>query len=752
MRGRIEDFGGARWVDGPWLHANVVAPLASLRSAVFLLRGKSTLFAALVALTAGCARADDLSPLASFPDAGDAGDEEAQPDAAEDAPPDVVEEEDPTLGRPCGEDDPCDDGVPCTVDLCDPEIGRCRNTPDDASCADGRTCNGKEICDPALGCRLGPPLTCSDDDTCTLDRCDELDGCQHLPRDADGDGSPDVHCVEEGGDCNDTDPAISPSATEICGNGIDDDCDGTIDEEECSLPSHDTCSDPLVLDGPGTYKLGTAGAKLDVGATCVPATSTGMRDVVAAVKIPDGPPLRLDAIATVSSGSVSVQLSTQCGEPSTEVACATSYPVSGALLAHARAHSLPPGTYPIVLYTPSDAIVTLKVELSPADAAPTNETCGTAIELVPGEPTLVPLVGSAPDLPSTCGGASSDLVYRVDLEEQKDVRAVATLDGDGTVTVSIRRDPCAELADEVSCGRGSPGAAFARRLGPGPVFIAVKTGLAADASLLVTLEPPTDPPPDETCDGAPPLEVGKDVVLDLTDHQDDVADCAPGYVDAAYTLTLGETSDVLLLLDPSNTDVGALSLYRPGCEKADLVACRSPASGLLRVVQHGLPAGDYRAVVELADAAPSRLYAAVRPAVAPVWVPFADTCEEAFVLPPAGGTFQGNTANAYAQYSAGCDQGGLGPFGAPEQMLRLDLPAKKRVLLDLTSSGYPTLIDVRKGPSCPGPEVLHGCTIGNGYQQSFLDLTLDPGTYFLQMDGYDGHSGEWTLDVFVLDP
>jgi hypothetical protein len=131
---------------------------------------------------------------------------------------------------------------------------------------------------------------------------------------------------------------------------------------------------------------------------------------------------------------------------------------------------------------------------------------------------------------------------------------------------------------------------------------------------------------------------------------------------------------------------------------------------------------------------------------------FADTCEDAVSIPAEGGLLRGNTSNVGADFGAGCDQAGGPPTGGPDQMLRLELPAKKRVVFDMRGSAYRTLLDVRRGPSCPGTEMVGACTVGYYDQRSFLDLVLEPGTYWVQVDGFYGESGAWTLDVFTADP
>jgi hypothetical protein len=751
---------------------------------------------------------------------------------------------DPTLRGPCVTVADCDDQVPCTVDSCDPTLKRCRSVPNDVACANGVVCDGTERCDAFLGCQPGIPPSCSDDDVCTIDSCDDAQGgCLHAPRDADGDGDPDGHCTG-GNDCDDQDFRVSSLSPEICANQIDDNCDGQIDEVGCVAPAHDTCLDPQVLEIGAPTLLSLAGAKLDLGASCGPNQVDANHDVVAAYVVPPGPNVTVDVTVTFPSGAGAVALFGTCGDAASERACGKSFGVSQlGQIAHVRAYDVAPGTYPIAVYTDFAPTAQVRVDLRTDLVKPTNETCGTAEPLPLGQSVVANLVGAQVNHPSTCGTGAGDLVYRVDLPEKADLRVFAApVDGKGQAIVSIRSAACAfgdgsgakgasgaagasgsagssgatgtagqagsagaagatganggaageagaaggeagaagaaggeagagggagaagaagagggagstPASQELGCRAGDTASAFARGVGPGPVFVVVSSSYPTDSSLLASTEPATDPPADEICATAPKAPVNQAIDIDLVDHTDDVDTCLAGAPEAAYAFSLSEASDVLLLERLPSGIYGAVSIATAACGATDVLACRSGNSNFPpRAALYNAPPGDYRALVETTSESTARLSVLARPAVAPVFVPFADSCEDAFPIPATGGLFLGNTQNANAQYSAGCDQAGSGPFGAKEQMLRLELTSTKRVLLDSYGSSYATLLDIRKGPSCPGVEVPNGCTVSYDSSRSFLDVTLDPGTYYLQIDGFNLASGEWRLDVRVVDP
>jgi hypothetical protein len=574
----------------------------------------------------------------------------------------------------------------------------------------------------------------------------------------DQDGDPDAHCG--GGDCDDHDPTVSSLTPEICGNARDDDCDGQIDESQCVTPKYDTCLDPLELDQPGSYAMNSAAAALDYAASCTQGNPAILRDLVVAVKLPAT--VKKDVQLTVRSATsdVSLALLGQCGDAGSEIACSAGFlHPEGGFVAKLRGRSLGGEASPVALpgyiFSQQGAALALRYELLEASIKPPHETCGTAATLTPAVPTIASLVDAASDLAIGCGAKTGDLVYSFDLATTSDVHLYATsLDGDGLPVLSLRKAACASPGDEITCNSTANAHIFRHSLAAGSYYVAVAATAPTDVQLTLVLAPPTLPPPDEDCTTAPLLPHNTTIDVSLGNHQDDIeTGCVPGATDAAYTLELQQASDVLLLARRSKGDTAGVLLSQASCAgPADQLTCGIGQLSPLRGQERNVPAGSYRAVVESVLAQPVQLTALVRPAVPPTLVLFADNCSNPVKVPAGGGFFQGTTANAQADYDAGCDLGGQPAGGAPEQMLQLDLTSPKRVVLDMQGSAYSTLLDVRLGPACPGSEVSKACAAGYYPERSFLDLQLAAGTYFIQIDGYAGQFGPWFLDVFVVDP
>lgn len=129
----------------------------------------------------------------------------------------------------------CNDGLPCTSDVCSPDR-KCQHSPisgcciANSQCEDGKVCTS-DVCDttnrcvntPISGCCIAN-TQCQDGNSCTMDFCDvQSHMCVHQ----------DTCGTCGNGLCDATETcATCPKDCqlgEIC-NGVDDDCDGMVDE------------------------------------------------------------------------------------------------------------------------------------------------------------------------------------------------------------------------------------------------------------------------------------------------------------------------------------------------------------------------------------------------------------------------------------------------------------------------------------------------------------------------------------------
>lgn len=165
---------------------------------------------------------------------------------------------DPLLGDPLtgclGGTSPCDDGGPCTVDVCNEGTDVCSHTPNNALCQDGKFCTGSEWCDSMGQCQT-TPISCLDGKTCTNDFCDvNLDYCVHVPVNASCDNGTFCDGQEL---CSPNNPFSDPVTG--CMNGTAVNCSDaivcTVDScnenlELCDhVPNNTACDDGLFCNG-----------------------------------------------------------------------------------------------------------------------------------------------------------------------------------------------------------------------------------------------------------------------------------------------------------------------------------------------------------------------------------------------------------------------------------------------------------------------------------------------------------------------
>jgi hypothetical protein len=122
-----------------------------------------------------------------------------------------------------------------------------------AACHDEFECT-EDVCDDVIGCRFVPrSARCGPSTACADYECRVDVGCVEVTADRDGDGFCDGACPDTAtgsigdcmdGDCRDDLATANPLQVEVCGNAVDDNCDGVADPRV-----GDRVGVELVLDG-----------------------------------------------------------------------------------------------------------------------------------------------------------------------------------------------------------------------------------------------------------------------------------------------------------------------------------------------------------------------------------------------------------------------------------------------------------------------------------------------------------------------
>jgi len=154
-----------------------------------------------------------------------------------------------------------------SAEVCDGQDNDCDGTVDNGNPSGGAACITTQpgVCSAGTETCTNGALSCQPNGQPTTELCDELDNdCDGQTdegvtatfyQDADGDGfgssaSTTQACnapagyVSNSTDCNDATVAVHPGAAEICGNSIDEDCDGA----DLVCPPVDACIPTTVLD------------------------------------------------------------------------------------------------------------------------------------------------------------------------------------------------------------------------------------------------------------------------------------------------------------------------------------------------------------------------------------------------------------------------------------------------------------------------------------------------------------------------
>ena len=437
-----------------------------------------------------------------------------------------------------------------------------------------------------------------------------------------------------------------------------------------------------------------------------------------------------------------------CGQPQTEIACNDDAPST---TRSEISTTLDPGIYFLVVdgYGDESGEYDLIVEVS--DLQSLASICGDAPPLPVGRPVS----GSTQGLPnyfhaSCAGGArSADRVYVLDVAARSRLRVSQQSDHDGSLYV---RTSCEDPTSEIACNDDyvdNRHALVTAVVDPGRYYV-YSDGFSSDQAGNFTLNAELTPAQGggataDACGATGSLALGQQIEVDTFVALDDYAGSCGGQgaPDVVYELNVRNRSRLRAAITESQFE-GAVYIQRTCGDASTEVACEAVPMGGEATLDTVLAPGRYFLVM---DGQRPETFGAVKIQVAlDDLAALQRTCRRAPILRP-GRILNGDTSGESDDFRASCAGGAM----SNDTVYRLRLRRRQIVRINL-SSDYDGAVHLRR--DCADVSTELACNDDQpDNRHSFIETTLDAGTYYVIVDGFrTGNAGPYTLDVQTSDP
>jgi hypothetical protein len=460
-----------------------------------------------------------------------------------------------------------------------------------------------------------------------------------------------------------------------------------------------------------------------------------------------------------SEETATIALRADCDELRSEFECSHGFP------GQVRIRALPAGRYFAIASSELSSQLVLEARFADATVAPTNVSCEAPLDVSAGGRFAGDFVDVGDDEEVECGfPAASDLVYSFTTQEARDVELSAISTTGERMNFAVRT-ACDDRVSTVRCLSASPARARLHQLPAGTYYVVLESSPSreVDFALDVAFLDPTPPPLGDSCSNPIDLQLGEPTTGTLANAQDLVSvqecgcrddssarGCGLFWPDTVYRVQVDAPTDLYIELETGSAQLAYE--FRSVCDSptAKRACGRGTAVGT-RV--RNLQAGDYFLIVESAEPTNFSVLIDEMPRTTPVPVGNNDTCANAVEVPPTGGLYAGDTLLMLNDYQALCGSGA----NSGDAAFLVQLTERSHVTATLEAEFDTVLyrhVDVGEGPtSCNVLASVCNDDSGQGNTNSLLDDTLEPGSYYYIVDGFnDDNSGSYLLEIAIGPP